>query len=231
MTRSDETIEVLRATHDGDDLAPRDLYLVQLAVNGDLSADGEVAWSALVEKVRVGYVKPWHFDVENLTKDHEGYVYWRGVNVEHYSHRDADAERAAAKELGAACRFVEIHGGVVDGATVSAALERMRVASATVRRGEQSKNEIMRAFAPNGSNGLADTIWSVLIRCGERRLAEALTTATNAMRASQIEEEPIVETLRKASVYLDVSPTLYFGAGDDADALRAIANRIEGAVK
>src|ERR1700730_18467361 len=90
-TMTTETIEVLRATHDGEDLSPPHLYLVQLAVNGNLSDEGKVTWAALVASVRAGtYKKPWHMGVEHLTKDHQGYIYWRDVNVEHYSFYDDD---------------------------------------------------------------------------------------------------------------------------------------------
>jgi len=231
--RSDEAIEVLSKTRDGEDLAPRDLYLVQLAVNGDLNEAGKVAWDALVANVRNGYVKPWLYGIEHLTKDHSGRVFWRGVEIEHYSFRDSAVERVAAEELASACRLVEHFGHKVTGyGPVSAAMDRMRVAIVSARHGDpRTKNEIMRDFAPNADNGLADMIWAVLVRNGEHRLAGQLTTATNAMRASQIEEEPIVVSLRRSAAYLNETPSLYAGSDDDAEVLRKIADRIEATVK
>lgn len=50
----------------------------------------------------------------NLTKDADGYVYWRGVYVEHYSFgEDPEAqqrEQQAADELIDRCLFLEQHG-------------------------------------------------------------------------------------------------------------------------
>ncbi len=43
MALSDLALEILRNTHDGDNLDPRDLKLVEHAVNGFLAAKGEVA--------------------------------------------------------------------------------------------------------------------------------------------------------------------------------------------
>ena len=54
----DDVLEILRATHDGDDLSPIDLKLTELAVNGFLSEKGEEAFRRLLENVRAGYQKP-----------------------------------------------------------------------------------------------------------------------------------------------------------------------------
>lgn len=53
----DEVLEILRATHDGDDLSPHDLKLTELAVNGFLNERGEAAFKVLHDKVRSGYQK------------------------------------------------------------------------------------------------------------------------------------------------------------------------------
>ena len=45
-----------------------------------------------------------------LTKDGAGYIYWRGRHVEHYSHDDAAAEIASAKELTGRCEHLESLG-------------------------------------------------------------------------------------------------------------------------
>lgn len=107
----DQCLEIIQLTNDGDALAPEHLYLVQTAVNGWLSEFGEVELQKLYQQVTTGtYVKPWLCGVEHLTRDHEGYVYWKGQHVEHYSFDDAAAELAAAQELAARCRWLEARG-------------------------------------------------------------------------------------------------------------------------
>lgn len=112
MNFSEQAIEILHRTHDGNDLAPRDLYLVQLVVNHDSNEAGEVAFADLYANVIKpgGYTRPWFYGIEHLTKDHEGYVYWKDRQVEHYSFHDTDAERAAAEQLARACLACEARG-------------------------------------------------------------------------------------------------------------------------
>jgi len=102
----------LQATHDGDDLDPSHLKLLELAVNGFLNEKGEAAFEDLYQQVLKGYMKPWLHGVENLTIDHTGYVKWKGTIVEHYSHSPTEfAEREdAAKELGRRCAILEGRG-------------------------------------------------------------------------------------------------------------------------
>ncbi|MEJ8837615.1 hypothetical protein [Ramlibacter sp. AN1133] len=110
----DRAIRILENTHDGDDLARRDLALLQHVVNHGRAALTELGlkrWEDVVNAVADGsYVKPWLHGVENLSKDHDGYVKWRGRVVEHYSFRDDEGERAAAQQLGECCRFLEAKG-------------------------------------------------------------------------------------------------------------------------
>ncbi|KKW46567.1 MAG: hypothetical protein UY96_C0003G0070 [Parcubacteria group bacterium GW2011_GWB1_56_8] len=115
MTATDQAIEIIRATNDGNGLAPRDLYLVQCAVNNDLNEAGLAAFAELRANVMKpeGYTRPWFMGIEHLTKDHNGYVYWKGHSVEHYSFHGPDAyekERAAAEDLARACRVCEAEG-------------------------------------------------------------------------------------------------------------------------
>ena len=109
-------IEILHETHDGNDLAPHHLYLLQTAVNGWLTEAGDVAFIELYANVTQpgGYRRPWFYGVENLSKDHEGFVYWKGVQIEHFSYRDGDAEREAAQELWRRCRHLESLGKEVN---------------------------------------------------------------------------------------------------------------------
>ncbi len=82
----EQSIEILRATRDGDDLAPSDLKLVELCVNGWLNETGESAFAELVANVRRGYKPHWFMGIEHMTRDHQRYVYWKGIQVEHYDH-------------------------------------------------------------------------------------------------------------------------------------------------
>lgn len=112
-------IEIIAATHDGDDLAPHHLKLVEMAVNGFLNEQGEVAFYELVEQVRAGYQKPWFHGIEHLTIDHEGFVYWKDKRVEHYTPGWAysDKAREQAIELAERCKHLEAIGVEVSGAT------------------------------------------------------------------------------------------------------------------
>jgi hypothetical protein len=114
---SDLAIEIMRSTKDGDNLAPQHLKLVERAVNGFLNEQGEVEFYELVSNVRKGYVKPWFHDIENLTIDHAGYVYWKDKQVEHYTPRWAytDDAKQAATELARRCRHLESIGAEVNG--------------------------------------------------------------------------------------------------------------------
>jgi len=50
------------------------------------------------------------YEIEHLTKDNQGYVYWKNTRVEHYSYSDKDRERIAAENLAADCRLLESDG-------------------------------------------------------------------------------------------------------------------------
>lgn len=110
METIDKAIDILHATNDGNDLAPKHLSLVEGAVNGWLTDAGKEAFENLYQQVEKGYIKPWHCGVENLTKDLQGFIYWKGIEVEHFSIRDYDKEKAAAEELGVRCRHLESIG-------------------------------------------------------------------------------------------------------------------------
>lgn len=107
--------EILRTTHDGDDLAPQHLKLVELAVNGYLNERGEAAFQSLYENVKRGYVRPWFHGIKGLTIDHQGYVYWRDKHVEHYTLSwawSSDAKQQA-EILAARCRHLESIGAEI----------------------------------------------------------------------------------------------------------------------
>ena len=117
-TITETACAILRATNDGNDLDPSDLWLVQEMCNHGLTEAGEVAFYELAARVERGYVKPWFHDIEHLTHDHRGYVYWRGVNVEHYSYSGDGAferEGVAARRLADTCLAIEARGLAVEG--------------------------------------------------------------------------------------------------------------------
>jgi hypothetical protein len=111
-TLADQAIEILQKTSDGDDLDPGHLKLLELAVDGRLNIAGKGAFAALLASVRSGYVKPWFHGVEHLTRDQEGYVYWKGNTVEHITGNLVlnDEGKAYALELARRCAILEAQG-------------------------------------------------------------------------------------------------------------------------
>lgn len=114
MTTSlaDAAIDILQRTRDGEDLDPAHLKLVELAVNGMLNETGLALFRELHAQVQRGYVKPWFHGVEHITRNHEGYVLWRGKPIEHFSGDYAGSDEAATyvKELARRCAILEARG-------------------------------------------------------------------------------------------------------------------------
>ena len=111
MTTCEKAIDILQRTRDGDDLAPEHLSLIELAVNDTVSEVGEIAFERLYTQVAGGtYVQPWYHGIENLRKDHRGYVYWKGVQVDHFSFDKYEEAHEAAIELADRCRTLEMLG-------------------------------------------------------------------------------------------------------------------------
>lgn len=109
---ADQAIEILQKTRDGDDLAPSHLKLLEMAVNGCLNDAGKGAFAALLASVRTGYVKPWFHGVEHLTRNHHGYVFWKGHEIEHITGSlvHDDEGKAYAAELARRCSVLEARG-------------------------------------------------------------------------------------------------------------------------
>jgi len=110
LTDIDKTILILEKTRDGNDLDPKLLGLVELAVNGRLNNLGKDAFEGLYLEVTKGiYKRPWFHGVEHMVIDHEGYVYWKGNRVEHFTLRWAytDSAKKQAVELGRRCKVLE----------------------------------------------------------------------------------------------------------------------------
>ena len=115
LTDIDKAIVILEKTRDGDDLDPKLLGLVELAVNGNLNNVGKDAFEGLYLEVTNGtYKHPWFHGVEHMVIDHEGFVYWKSNKIEHFTLRWAysDSARKQAVELGRRCKILEGKGTV-----------------------------------------------------------------------------------------------------------------------
>ena len=115
MTDSEKAITILEQTHDGDDLDPTDLFLVQSAVNGYLTEHGRERFESLYDVCRRGeYSQPWFHGIEHMTIDTTGYVHWKGEPVEHYNPEWAYTEEARreAVDLAQRCRHLQAIGEV-----------------------------------------------------------------------------------------------------------------------
>lgn len=130
----DQVIELLRLTEDGGTLGASDLALVQVVANGGdeaLTPAGRQHWDALLQDARNGarggLARPWLHGVANLTMGPDGYVYWRGVEVEHYSH--SERLRSQAIELGEICKLIESRGGVVGSVSVGRVYDEIHFAT------------------------------------------------------------------------------------------------------
>jgi hypothetical protein len=111
-TRCEMACEILQKTNDGNDLDPRHLKLVEMAVNGSLNDKGYAAFRELFESVKAGYKPPWFHGIENMVRRQTGYVYWKGKAVEHYDSPWAYSPEAkkSAEELADRCRYLESIG-------------------------------------------------------------------------------------------------------------------------
>ena len=143
----DKALVILRGTKDGDELSPSDLRLLELYVNGHLNEKGLEAFDKLYESVAVGtYTKPYHLGVEHMTYDHEGYVYFKGQHVEHYSRwwaHSLDAKEALTR-LQRQCLFLESKGVEISSVTAVWGWEKY-----AAEFGERMKAELDRLL-PSG---------------------------------------------------------------------------------
>ena len=112
--------EVLRATHDGDDRAPPDLKLIELAVNGLLNERGKALFLELHRNATKPEVTPdpGFLGSNTLLATISGY--WKGGRVEHFDHdlwQEAgwqERMKTAAESLAARGRNLESLGIVPD---------------------------------------------------------------------------------------------------------------------
>ena len=84
---------------------------MELAVNDMLTDIGQATFDHLYAQVTGGaYVQPWYHDIESLRKDHHGYVYWKEIQVDHYSFDKYEEAHEAALDLADRCRTLEMLG-------------------------------------------------------------------------------------------------------------------------
>jgi len=110
MQPIDKAIAILERTQDGNLLAVRDLKLTELAAKNGLSDLGLTSLGVLYDEVVAGTYdasKLYLFGIEHLTRDAEGYVFWKGVHVEHYSHKSPEEMERDARKLAATCQALE----------------------------------------------------------------------------------------------------------------------------
>lgn len=128
----DAALSILRTTNDGNDLSGSDLSLVEAVINhgeSALTTIGKARWEWLkTVTANNAYRLDWLHGIENLTKDQNGYVYWRETSVEHYSFRDANAEKRAAMHLAACCSWLEKQNKPVSNENLFALYDHIRYA-------------------------------------------------------------------------------------------------------
>ena len=110
MTLIDKACTILEKTNDGSNLTPQHLKLIENAVNGFLNEEDLKAFDELYKSVAGGkYQRPDYLGVEFMDRDQEGYVYFKGQSVEHYSAFYAYSYSAQAdlKVLQSKCLYLE----------------------------------------------------------------------------------------------------------------------------
>lgn len=122
---TNEAIAILKATNDGNQLDPSDLRMLQDVVNGGFAAmtpEAKDYWKKMVETTASGqYKSRWFCGLKDLTRNHEGYVSWKGHHVEHYSFPESRRQEMiySARRLAAVCMKIESAGDKVDSRTVT----------------------------------------------------------------------------------------------------------------
>jgi len=102
------------------DLEPAQRALVDQAAAGTLPEAEVAQFEQLYADHRAGvywFQAQWFHGQEHLTRDGQGYVYWKGKSVEHYSFRNRVDEAKAARKLAENCRRLEANGFPVNGRT------------------------------------------------------------------------------------------------------------------
>lgn len=111
------TIErILEKSNNGGMLTETDRSLV---FSEFFNETAEIALHSILSALEAGTYADdrWFCRIENLTRDAEGYVYWKGIHVEHYSFDNPVKEKAAAQTLADNCKLLEAKGIEVDSRT------------------------------------------------------------------------------------------------------------------
>lgn len=113
-------LEILAGTHDGEDLSPHHLQLVEWGTNNWLDEVERNELRQLSDDVRLGYEKPWLHNIEHLTIDNDGVVSWKDAPVDHFSLNWAftSASAEVAQRLADCCLEIEKTGTPVTGGAV-----------------------------------------------------------------------------------------------------------------
>lgn len=108
-TSADVCADILKRTSDGDDLAPPHLSLVEAGINGQLNRASLANLGHLHRQVIGGYQPPYFHGLPFLTIDHDGRVFWRDCQVEHYEPAFAFTPHGKheAAIVAARCRHLE----------------------------------------------------------------------------------------------------------------------------
>lgn len=132
---TEKCLEIIRLSNNGDQLSPRHLKLVEITVNlnGNLSQLGQQELDRVYGLVKAGTYCDWFHGIENLTQGHDGYVYWKGHCVEHFSfHGDiSEVEKLAAEELADRCRHLEAINAPICIANTICKLEEIQLGGQT----------------------------------------------------------------------------------------------------
>lgn len=119
---TDKALEILKKTNDGDHLRPRDLAILQAAVNNELNEKGQAEFDKIHANVMAGtYIEKWFHGIEHLTIKPSGYVFWKGEEVEHYNmdgYAYTERGREAATRIAKRCLALEKLGVEVNFTTV-----------------------------------------------------------------------------------------------------------------
>lgn len=108
-TINEMVIDIIDGTSDGDNLSPRHLKLLELAVNGFIDDENFQELTRIHQMVENGNYIDWFHSIEHMTKDHNDCIRWKGVVVGKYDFEDWE-EKAAIEELHSRCLHIESLG-------------------------------------------------------------------------------------------------------------------------
>jgi hypothetical protein len=237
-SRHEDAILILQNTQDGDLLHPRDLKLVECVVNGmALSVEGAQYWRNLVESTCDGrYTSDWFCGIEGLTRNHLGYVYWKGHEVEHYDLIPGREEvtHAQARILAAICITLDNTRIAVKGSTVADFYRRMHCADGV----RTPRYLVSWAMNPAGFEAVITPLEQVERKALEEEVSRKAEEAVQrlgvdayAMRSSQVitqeDFEAVIETIRGDACW---AQRALMGAYQRSDVADGVIRQITDAV-